>query len=169
MVEAIVIDEDSRLRAWRPGDDELLYEIAKSQPDYYRLSQAEASLAGIVRDWTGRPPRISADKKAYLVLETHRPVGLMDLILGYPQPDVLWIGLLLIHKQMEGKGLAKRACLAISRWAKEEGFRALGLAIISENKKARGFWQSLGFRPQGEIKDLPDYSVQVYELPLSRD
>ena len=90
------------------------------------------------------------------------PVGVLDLMLDYPEPGVAQIVLLLFRESCQGLGYGKETTAAVEAALAARGFGALRLSVVDENVEARAFWERLGFAAVGRL----DRGVTVYEKPL---
>jgi GNAT superfamily N-acetyltransferase len=82
-------------------------------------------------------------------------VGCMDLIRGYPEPDIAFLGLLLFSESNQGRRLGSHALAHIADMSRSWGCTALRLAVIDKNVRGLAFWQREGFR-------------EIYRKPASR-
>lgn len=73
-------------------------------------------------------------------------VGCTDLIRGYPEPDIAFLGLLLFSETHQGQGLGVSALEHIANLSRSWGCTALRLAVIDKNERALAFWRREGFR-----------------------
>jgi ribosomal protein S18 acetylase RimI-like enzyme len=89
-------------------------------------------------------------------------VGVLDLMLDYPEPEVAQIVLLLFREACQGLGYGKETTGALEAALAARGYRALRLAVVDENADARAFWERLGFAAVGRL----DRGVTVYEKVL---
>lgn len=48
----------------------------------------------------------------------------------------------------EGRGLARRLMEAAEEWGRNRGFRRIGLSVWSQNLRARGLYERLGYQPE---------------------
>jgi GNAT superfamily N-acetyltransferase len=69
----------------------------------------------------------------------------MDLIRGYPEPHIAFLGLLLFSETHQGQGLGKLALTHIANLSRSWGCTALRLSVIDKNLQALAFWQREGF------------------------
>ena len=71
----------------------------------------------------------------------------MDLILGYPERDMAWIGLFMTdaHRQRRGIGSAivREAADCLRAW----GYRAIRLGVDRGNPQSEAFWTKNQFVP----------------------
>lgn len=90
------------------------------------------------------------------------PVGVLDLMLDYPEPETAQIVLLLFRESCQGLGYGKETTAAVEAALAARGFRALRLSVVDENTDARAFWERLGFAAVGRL----DRGVTVFEKVL---
>jgi len=58
------------------------------------------------------------------------------------------VPLLAVSPKSQGLGLGKRLIEHAESWAKKLGCRLLHLEVFANNKKAEGFYQKIGFKPE---------------------
>lgn len=100
-----------------------------------------------------RPPDLPEEHKVvYGVWAAGELVALLDVLRGWPAPDVAHIGLLQVRGDRQGQGIGRRVHeLLLSRLWPE--IATLRIAIVQANAAvAEPFWRSLGYAPSGEPK-----------------
>lgn len=90
------------------------------------------------------------------------PVGLLDLLLDYPEPATAQIVLLLFRERCQGQGYGRETTAALEAALAARGVRALRLSVVDENTGAHAFWERLGFGVVGRL----ERGVTVYEKVL---
>lgn len=111
---------------------------------------------------TALPPGINVDAKhAWGLWEDKRLVAFVDVIRGYPGPEVTFIGLLVTAGDQSRRGLGRSiyeyVLAEIRRW---QGISVVRLGIVASNAEvAEPFWRSLGFARTGESKPYIDGTV----------
>lgn len=102
-----------------------------------------------------RPPDLAEDRKVvYGAWAAGELVGLLDVLRGWPNPEVVHIGLLQVRGDRQGEGIGRRThdllLDVVSGWPE---VRTLRIAIVETNASvAEPFWRSLGYAPSGEPK-----------------
>ena len=106
------------------------------------------------------------DKFVFGVYLKSEMVGCVDLLRGYPEPQVAFLGLLLIAEPFQHRGIGRAAYrLAeeyIRAWSACSTVRA---AVIRTNEAVLPFWLKLGLVPTGEVKPYR-YSTVVSEVVI---
>lgn len=92
------------------------------------------------------------DKHAFVAKRDGLPVGLLDIIDGYPGQGVAFIGLLAVNESLHGAGIGRRLYAEAERYVRDRlGAYTIRLAVVEANP-VLGFWQRMGFSPTGESK-----------------
>jgi ribosomal protein S18 acetylase RimI-like enzyme len=89
-------------------------------------------------------------------------VGVLDLYLHHPEPDVAHVALLLFRESCQGLGYGKETTAALEDALRRAGYAALRLSVGDENPEAKAFWQRIGFAEVGRL----DRGVTVFEKKL---
>ena len=98
-----------------------------------------------------RPPDLPEEHKiVYGVRCGTQIVGLIDVLRGYPERGVAYIGLLQIRGDLQRQGLGRAAHdelrVAVRDWPE---VRRLRLSVVATNGQVETFWRSLGYEPAG--------------------
>jgi GNAT superfamily N-acetyltransferase len=56
-----------------------------------------------------------------------------------------YVTVLALTKEAEGQGIAGRLMHDVEDWARDQGFRLLGLDVFANNRRARSFYAKLGY------------------------
>jgi diamine N-acetyltransferase len=95
---------------------------------------------------TALPPGRSFDDKfAYVLERDGRPEGMIDVIRGYPEPDVWYLGFIFLSVGVRGGGQGRRCLRALYDWVRAQGGTAIRLGVVEPNLKARHLYATEGF------------------------
>jgi ribosomal protein S18 acetylase RimI-like enzyme len=99
----------------------------------------------------GRSPE---DKAPFGVWAGDELVGLLDLLLRYPDDETLYVGLLLIDRRRQGQGIGTAAYQALERGLlpRWPWVGRLRLSVVRTNDQVLGFWRRMGFTETGEVR-----------------
>lgn len=133
-----------------------LQELLESVPNYaeritgYPPGPSDA-LSALISVPTGFDPAGKVDLGLWADGEL---VAFADVLLGYPDPTVAYIGLLVVRGDRQGTGLGRRMHEAVlTRVQRESTAECLRLGIVETNAAvAEPFWSALGYSPTGEHK-----------------
>jgi GNAT superfamily N-acetyltransferase len=99
-----------------------------------------------------RPEGCQAEQKhLWIAFRGGVPIGLVDLIEGYPRPGVGFVGLLAIVEPLHGHGAGRAVFAELIRRARRLKLKRLRLAVVGTNP-VQGFWGKMGFRRTGETR-----------------
>ena len=159
-----------RLAAGDAADVRELQRVLQAAPGYSLLVEGRPPPAQAAREmFEALPPGKAHAGKFVLGFEdaTGTLVGCADLIRGYPEPQVAFIGLLLFAETSQGRGPGPAARRPLETLARGWGCRALRLAVIETNPRALAFWRREGF-VQRLRKPSPGFTgaAIVMERPL---
>ena len=96
-----------------------------------------------------------------------RLIAVLDMIPGYPKPETVFWGFLMLRAELQGQGrgtaLVSELCAALA----EMGYQTVRLGWVKTNLRAAGFWKKNGFVETGIAYDAGAYTVVVAERKLT--
>ena len=126
---------------------EKVFEVYNTNQNFFLLTQgSKTTVESSINDIDALPPTCDVSQKIYVsICEQDKIIAVMDLITGYPEETTIWIGLLLIHGDMQGKKIGSRIVNAVLDAAYATGSKSAQLGVIESNTRAVVFWQKHGF------------------------
>ncbi|CAM5793184.1 MULTISPECIES: GNAT family N-acetyltransferase [Brevibacillus] len=127
--------------------DELL-SVYNSNPDYmeYAYGKREVTVQTVESDHAEN----LAMEDSYSILlrsrSTRDLVGIAQFILRNPRDGNPWLGLIMLHKDHQGKGYAQHFLDTLIAWYKENGYTSLHLGVLDKNRGVVPFYEKCGFR-----------------------
>jgi len=93
------------------------------------------------------PPSKTIDDKVCLGIfnQNNHLIGIVDLIYNYPDENVCFVGLFLIHPDFRSEKVGKTVFSRIEKHIKNEGFNEIRLAVVKENIKGYQFWKKINY------------------------
>lgn len=120
-------------------------DIYKANPTYFSLFGDHPSMESLERDLKAMPNGIIIENKHYcFIKKAGKVIGLVDLIVSYPEEKSIYIGLYMMKHHR--KGLGKEALKEIERQAVHQGYQTMQLGILTKNLSALNFWKQNGFQ-----------------------
>ena len=147
--------------------------LFESDPRYFEIVQgapAAPDEAEIL--FADLPPGKSQDDKfVYGVFEKEGKIAaILDLVRGYPEPDIWYLGLIFVAPEFRDKRLGSRLIDLLCVYVSGQGGKALRLGVVRTNTRARALYDRLGFRfvVERERAVSPEFPVmvEVMERPL---
>lgn len=136
--------EGFTVRAFEERDLAPLQALFDEDPEYFEIN-GRAFPVEEMRD--ALPPGRSREDKFIFVLERDgQPHGLIDIIRGYPEPHIWYLGFLFLSKTVRGGGQGRRCLHALYDWVCAQGGAAIRLGVVEQNAKARHLYATEGFK-----------------------
>ena len=148
---------------------EQVMDVFESNQAFFLLTEGTpATLQGCQANVGAIPPNFDIHNKLYLGFwKNNRCIATLDFLLGYPNPDCIYIGLFLVHEELHGTGLGRKIMETLFAASKNIKFNGANLAVIENNKNAIAFWEKLGFKETGKsIATLHD-SLEANVITMS--
>lgn len=135
-------------------------------PQFYRYCEAKPTRVQVLSDLRVAPPGIGLEDKYYVgFYEEETLVAVMDVIDGYPTPEIAFIGFFMMNRALQGRGLGSEIVQEVAAYLKHTGMAAIRLAIDRENPQSTHFWRKNGFRVVKEV-DRNGWPMLVAERAL---
>ena len=154
------------VRALEERDIPALQALFDEDAEYFEIN-GRAFPVEEVRD--ALPPGRTRDDKFLFVLERDgRCEGILDLIRGYPEPDIWHLGLIFLSKRVRGGGEGRRCLRALYDWVRAQGGSVLRLGVVEPNVKARHLYATEGFEFETTREIDPEVKRMRRTLVLRR-
>ena len=155
------------VRKMNDGDADEILNLCLENTQYYEYCGKLPSRELILNDLHITPPGVHESAKYYVgFYENGMLAAIMDLIDGYPQEDIAFIGFFMMKKNMQGKNTGSRIIRDTSGYLKETGKTAIMLGIDKDNPQSTHFWKKNGFGIIREVKQ-DEGSILLAEKLLS--
>jgi len=146
------ISEDFVIRRITIETCEQVMDVYDSNRDFFILTEGNpATLSGCIANVTAMPPGLDPKNKFCLSFwKDEKCIAVLDYLVGYPNSDCLYIGLLLVHGELRGLGIGHKIVV----WLLEEykNLATVKVAVCIANLNGVKFWQKCGFIQVGESK-----------------
>ena len=148
------------------ADVDAILRLCRGNTQYYAYCGAEASRELILSDLSVTPPGVDLSAKYYVgFCRDDALIAVMDLIDGYPEEDMAFIGFFMTDRAFQGQGLGSAIITELSAYLKSLGKTAIRLGIDKGNPQSTHFWKKNGFAVLREI-DRGDWTVLLAEKKL---
>lgn len=147
MAEACELD----VRELSVTDASVMAELYRGNPQYFEHTGEQPTEALARRDLTDLPDGFDPEKKRmYGFFRGGRLVALIDLLFGYPDDSCAYIGLFMVAREEQGRGIGSAIVTRVLGRLRRDGFHRVRLAYIEANSQSRGFWEHCGFKATGD-------------------
>lgn len=133
-------------------DVEMLYTFCKCNVQYYEYCGKDISPELIEDDLIVLPPGIPMEQKYYIgFFDKNVLVAVMDLIIGYPNSNSVYIGFFMMDRELQGIGIGSLIIFEVLHYLKKRGFEMCRLGIDKANPQSNYFWRKNGFEVIREV------------------
>lgn len=164
------LSERYRVRKLTEADVEMVYALSVGNPMFYQHCPPFVTRKSILSDMKALPPWKDYRDKYYIgYFEGDELVAVMDLILGYPNEETVFVGLFMMAKERQGKGIGSDIVEECFAFLGSMGYRFARLAYAKGNPQSEAFWMKNGFVRTGVEIESEGYVQVVMErgiLPL---
>ena len=128
--------------------------------EYFKHCPPSPTRETVKEDMVALPPEKEvADKYFIGIFDDNFLVAVMDLIDRYPDNRTVFIGLFMVSKTCQRKGIGTYIAKALSQTLRTEGYVRIRLGYVKTNLSAQSFWLKQGFQPTGAESVRENYTV----------
>lgn len=152
------------VRRLTEADVDRIYTLSAANPMFYRYCPPNVTRESILHDMEALPPGMTYEDKYYIgYFEEERLIAVMDLILGYPNEETAFVGLFMMEKVSQGKGIGSAIVGECFAFLDSIGYRFVRLGFAKGNPQSEAFWVKNGFARTGVEADNGNYVMVVME------
>ena len=154
------------IRRLDDSDAESILSFCQKNTQFYEYCKAEPTREQVLNDLHITPPDIDLSDKYYIGFYRNKTlIAVMDLIDGYPEPEITFIGFFMMNKDLQGQGIGTAIIQETASYLKITGKTAIRLAIDKGNPQSTHFWNKNGFIVIKEV-DRNGWTALVAEKKL---
>ena len=155
-----------QVRCLAPKDIPNILKLCKTNPYYYKHCPPRPTVDTIKKDMLALPPKTTKKDKKYVgFFKGNELIALMDLILNYPDDKTCFIGLFMMNKKYQNRGIGSEIVRNSLVYLKKF-YEKVRLGYVSTNEQSKNFWLKNGFKETGKEYKQPKYLVKVMEQEL---
>lgn len=145
-----------------------LLALCRTNPQFYAHCPPDPTAESLLADMASLPPRRSLNDKYYLGFwEGNRLTAVLDLIPGFPKPEIAFWGFFMLDAALQGQGRGTALVTELCAALQEMGFRSVRLGWAKGNPQAERFWKKNGFVETGFSYATGEYTVVVAQRELT--
>ncbi|WP_125583262.1 acetyltransferase [Levilactobacillus cerevisiae] len=135
----------AEVRPLTHNDDELIYQFQASHPEYFdHFQDHPVTRQEAIQDVTDLPLNAQPEQKAYLgVFQNGELQVLVDLIIDYPLPSLVWLGMWLPAKDLAPADSAAFYHSLVTTLQAADAVQ-LQLSVFMGDRQMKQFWEDLG-------------------------
>ena len=116
-------------------------ELMERNTLFYKYTDARPTKEDVLEDMKATPPGIGIDDKYYFgFYDGDKLVAVMDLIDGFPKPEIAYIGFFMMNAEYQGRGVGTAIIDEVIAYLRAIGKAKVQLAIDKGNPQSTHFW-----------------------------
>lgn len=156
-----------RVRRMTEAELPAILALCQGNPLYYKHCPPPVSEQTVRADLLALPPRKGPEDKYYLgFYDGARLAAVLDLITGFPTPEIAFWGFFMVDRDLQGAGVGSALVTELCQALAGMGFQAVRLGWVRGNPQAEHFWKKNGFRELGVTWDTNGYTVVYAQREL---
>jgi RimJ/RimL family protein N-acetyltransferase len=157
-----LLSEKYLVRRITEADVSEVVALCKGNPLYYEHCPPFVTQESVNRDRVALPVGKTKEDKYYLgFFKDESLIAVMDLITGYPDSEVAFIGFFMMDQRWQGKNIGTEIITEVCQYLKEVGFIRVSLGYAKGNAQSEVFWLKNHFEKTGLEKQAEGY-ISVY-------
>lgn len=134
---------------------EAVYQLCIGNPLYYEFCPPQVTRESIREDMVVLPPNVDSENKYYIGFwQEDKLIAVMDLIAGYPEPSIAFIGFFMTEKSVQKNGVGSAIIEKLCSCLGSAGFQTARLAWVKGNPQSEHFWLKNHFEVLKETKGI---------------
>ena len=166
MIDISKISSLYDIRRMDDSDVDSILSFCQRNTQFYEYCEVEPTREQVLNDLHIAPLGISLSDKYYIgFFQKETLIAVMDLIDGYPEPEIAFIGFFMMNKDLQGHGIGTAIIQETAAYLKTTEKAAIRLAIDKGNPQSMHFWKKNGFIVIKEV-DRNGWTALVAEKQL---
>lgn len=154
------------VRSMDERDADRILALCRGNSLFYEYAQAEPTLEQVLGDLRISPPGVDMQYKYYLgFFDGKTLVAVMDIIDGYPNPEIAFIGFFMVDAALQGRGNGSFIIMETAEYLRSIGKTAIRLGIDADNPQSSAFWRKNGFITVSEV-DNDGHTILLTEKAM---
>lgn len=149
-----------KVKKLKESDIECIYNLCKDNKTYYKYYKQQPTFENIKEIFNALPNNVTIKDKFFVgFYKDEKLIAILDLIRNFPKENNAYIGLFMIDKSMQNKGIGSQIIEKVFDLLKLQGINYIELAYIKENIEAKNFWLKNKFLYKNKITKLDNLTV----------
>ena len=166
MIDLSKLSSRYEVRALHEEDADEILRLCEGNPQYYAYCEARPEREQILADLRVTPPGKDLSDKNFLgFYQGETLMAVLDLVDGYPKPEIAFLGFFMMNRAFQGRGLGSELIGELAAALRDTGKTALRLGIDKGNPQSTHFWEKNGFAVFREV-ERDGWTVLVAERTL---
>lgn len=145
----------------------LVQKVLEAAPKYtFNVSGEAVDVHVGAETFSALPPNLSREKKQVIgIFLEEELIGVIDLLTGFPESHIAYIGLLLVSEKFQGQGFGRKA---FSQITLPSTISKIRLSVVESNSTVLNFWKKVGFVETGVKKPFENKKVRSQSILMEK-
>lgn len=155
------------VRSITEEDVDEVFDLCRQNTLFYKYCPPFVTEDSIRCDMKILPPQKSMDDKYYIgFYQKNKLIAVMDLIDGYPDLQIAYIGFFMTDVSVQHKGIGSEIINGLCDYLRRQNYKAVKLGWVEGNDQSEGFWHKNHFIETGVSNSTDGYTVIVAQRSL---
>lgn len=151
MIQVALFSNKYKVRILTDKDIHKIYALLSKNVLYYKYCPPFVTIQSIQEDMRILPPGKTAEDKYYAgFYQEEKLIAVIDLIDGYPESKIIYIGFFMMDVSVQRKGIGTEIINDLCQYLSGLKYTSIRLAWIKGNSQSENFWIKNGFIPLRE-------------------
>lgn len=142
------LSKNYSIRRLDSNDVNTIFKLFSKNITYYQYCPPFVTKERIMKDLKALPSGKTEKDKYFLgYYENTVLIAVLDLIIGYPEINTVYIGLFMMDTKVQGRGIGTKIIEELCDYLKKTGFQKVELAWVKGNPQSERFWIKNRFNP----------------------
>ncbi len=144
--------------------------LMRGNPLFFEHCPPQPTSESVRQDMAALPPGMKPEDKYYAgFFEGGTLIALLDLILGYPEPQTAFIGFFMLCADRQGRGEGSTMVTELTDALRAAGYAHIRLGYVKSNPQSRIFWRKNRFLETGIESAAEQYTLVVLQRDLEKE
>ncbi len=141
MIRIELFSDQYKVRKLTRQDIDEIYQLMSKNSLYYEYCPPFVTRESIREDMEILPPGKDRGDKYYVgFYQDKKLAAVMDLIDGYPEKEIAYIGFFMVDTTLQNRGTGTAIIDCLCGYLSEQGYSSARLAWVKGNPQAEHFW-----------------------------
>lgn len=167
-IDINMLSDEYKVHKLTEDDIEDIFNLCIKNSLYYKHCPPLVTREIICDDMVALPPKVNISDKYYVGFYCGEElIAIMDLIDGYPEKSVAFIGFFITDVSIQKNGIGTKIIKNVCNYLKTLKFQSIQLAWVKGNPQSENFWIKNGFvkiKETSSTASKPRYYEEFYSI-----
>lgn len=167
MIKIDNLNKKYTIRRLDDKDIDIIFDLYKDNDLYFSHLHTDLNKQTIIDDMNDLPKGKQNEDKYFIgYFLNNELLVVIDLIDGYPEDKTVYVGLFMLKKKYQNRGIGASIVDELKISLKDQGFKKIKLSYVNTNPQARHFWHKMRFVEDGKTATFLGNDITELECAL---